>query len=302
MTLPRRRLICLEQTRYYHCISRCVRRAFLCGNDEWTGKDFTHRRRWIESRLAQLASIFSIELLAYAIMSNHYHVVLRVSRQSDRWTDEEVARRWGMLFRVRDEPHDEARLAIWRQRLSSISWFMRCINEPLARKSNREDECTGRFWEGRFKLQALLDYQALLKCMVYVDLNPVRAGAASAAEDSHFTSLKARVDGFDAHLVSLNDGTLPISPGEYLNLVDWTGRNISKVGTPLSAKMPPLPEGLQIAGPAWVREIRHYGRWYYRAVGAVALLDRYRRHLGVLWLKTGAPRSSIPPELASRES
>ncbi|MDN5850908.1 MAG: transposase, partial [Nitrococcus sp.] len=188
---------------------RCVRRAFLCGEDSLTGQSFEHRKQWIVDKLMDLAAIFAIDVCAYAVMSNHYHVVLRVgSDQAEDWSDEEVIRRWRQLFTggvlverfVRGEATSRAErdkvaelAGQWRDRLSDISWFMRCLNEQIARQANKEDGCKGRFWEGRFKSQALLDERALLACMVYVDLNPVRAGIAQTPEASDYTSIQARI-------------------------------------------------------------------------------------------------------------
>src|SRR5690554_168489 len=207
MTRPRKELISLEDTPYYHCVSRCVRRAFLCGS----GKDynFEHRRGWIVQRIRQLAAVFTIDIAAYAVMSNHYHLVLRID--SALCTDlsrDEVIQRWRRLFTgpplvqryAMGQPLAPAELAVvdkiaetWRQRLGDISWFMRCLNEHIARLANQEDNCTGRFWEGRFKSQALLDERALISCMAYVDLNPIRAGMADRPETSDYTSLQERL-------------------------------------------------------------------------------------------------------------
>ena len=96
---PRKEVFEEDVVGCYHCINRCVRRAYLCGDDPVTGKSFNHRKGWMRDRLEQLAAAFAIDVLDYAVMSNHFHVVLR--NRPDivaRWSDLEVARRWWMLF------------------------------------------------------------------------------------------------------------------------------------------------------------------------------------------------------------
>src|SRR3546814_2108216 len=78
MTYPRNQLVPPGSPGTYHCVSRCVRRAFLCGEDRYSGQSFEHRRQWIEDRLHQLAEVFAVSLWAYAVMSNHLHVVVQV--------------------------------------------------------------------------------------------------------------------------------------------------------------------------------------------------------------------------------
>ena len=209
MTKARQQQVSLEDTPYYHCVVRCVRRAFLCGDDYVTGKNYDHRKKWMVDRLKQLSSIFAIDICAYAVMSNHYHVVLHVDVDKvESWTTKEVIERWQQLFAgnilinryMTGDEMSEAELDAvndivveWRKRLSNISWFMRCLNESIARQANKEDNCKGRFWEGRFKSQALLDETALLSCMVYVDLNPIRAKMSDTLQDSDFTSIQERI-------------------------------------------------------------------------------------------------------------
>lgn len=165
MTSPRSQLVDPDAPGFYHGMSRCVRRAWLCGDDRLTGQSFEHRRGWIEERLLELADIFAVGLYAYAVMSNHVHVVLRVDPvTAQQWTDQEVAARWARLFPVTVDGVVDAggcqrkveallgnteRLSVCHQRLGSLSWFMRALNEPIARRANREDACTGRFREGR---------------------------------------------------------------------------------------------------------------------------------------------------------
>ena len=199
------------QVQIVHCVHRCVRRAFLCGDDPYTGQNYEHRRHWIRARLEFLASIFGIDCLTYTVLSNHLHVVLR-SRPDvvATWKDREVARRWLLLFPKRKKKDGSAEepskaeidmivnnpkvLAQRRKRLSDISWWMRCTAENIARRSNLEDNVTGHFWEGRFKSQLILDEAGLLACAAYVDLNPIRAALAETPETSDFTGVKDRID------------------------------------------------------------------------------------------------------------
>ena len=191
MPQARNTIISLNDTPYYHCVARCVRRAFLCGVDNYSGNNYDHRRQWLEDKLHATASAFAIKLCAYAVMSNHYHVVLHVrSDLANGWSDREVVNRWHSLFSgnvisqrfLANESISGIQkkllakdIETWRARLCDISWYMRIVYEALARKANQEDNYTGRFWEGRFKSQALLDERALLSCMAYVDLNPIKS-------------------------------------------------------------------------------------------------------------------------------
>jgi REP element-mobilizing transposase RayT len=192
-----------------HCVQRCVRRAYLSGVDSVTGTDYSYRKEWIRQRIEKLASVFGIDVLTYAILSNHLHVVLR-SRPDvvAAWSDRQVALRWLQIFpgkRIEEQlgdpttadvdslANDPERMAVIRLRLSDVSWFMKALSEPIARFANKQEKCTGCFWEGRFKAQRLLDEAALLACCMYVDLNPVRAAMAESPESSTFTSAYDRI-------------------------------------------------------------------------------------------------------------
>ncbi len=210
MTQAREHQVSLEATPFYHCYVRCVRRAYLCGDDYSTGENFDHRKQWIVSRLRFLSYVYAIDICAYAVMSNHYHVVLHVDEDRAKgWSKEEVVERWMQLYKgnvlvdrwlKNPDAMDNASMEVvdelidmWRERLCSISWFMRGVNETIARMANEEENCKGRFWEGRFKSQALLDEAAVLSCMAYVDLNPIRAGMEDNLNESDFTSIQQRL-------------------------------------------------------------------------------------------------------------
>jgi hypothetical protein len=238
-------------------------------------------------------------------MDNHLHVLLRLDLDAaKKWSDEEVARRWGRLFPPRDKSRqplpmtenwveerlkDAPWLAKTRERLQSISWFMKCLKEPLARLANREDKVRGAFFQGRFKCVAILDDESLLAVSTYIDLNPVAAQIAETPEASEYTSIKARVDHVEAqgqtdrleaakkgsvagsHAASGLEETLWLCPiedrrqidssregmfdglslGNYLQLVDYTGRLFREGKAAISAELAGIFDRLSCRAENW---------------------------------------------------
>lgn len=304
MGYPRCQLVPPDAPGIYHCGSRCVRRAFLCGEDPVSGQSFEHRKQWIESRILSLAELFAVAVHAYAVMSNHFHVVLEVDPGVPAtWSNTEVARRWLTLSkstfgeplesRVAALAAQSKRLDVLRKRLGSLSWYMRYLKEPIARWANAEDGCTGRFWEGRFESKGLLDEQGLLSCMTYVDLNPVRAGIATTPEDSLHTSVRRRVlnpGTLDAALTPLASSlpvrSLPVTGAEYLELVDWTGRMLhpDKRGA-ISRDAPPILARLSMRSRQWLVQVPATESQYRRVIGTVESMRAHARNCGLGWLR-----------------
>lgn len=208
--LCRAEVIDPHQVTTVHAINRTVRRCFLMGDDPVSGTNFDHRKEWIEQMLQHFAAQFGIDLLCYSILSNHYHLILRTRPDVVAlWDDTEVARRWLMICPQRKISGSAAqpteaeldsirncpvKLAEVRNRLSSVSWWMRLLNQRVAQRANREDGEHGRFWQDRFRTIRIDDDESLLACAAYVELNPIRASIAETLEQSEFTSVKRRID------------------------------------------------------------------------------------------------------------
>ncbi|MCB1584447.1 MAG: hypothetical protein KDI92_15425 [Xanthomonadales bacterium] len=300
MTIARKHQICVEETPYYHIVSRCVRRAFLCGEDTVSGRSFEHRRKWLIDRIKFVTSIFDIDVCSYAIMSNHFHIVLRVGNTSE-WPANRVLMTWQSLYSLpllcdrylKGEINTEAELkkvkdyvAEYRSRLMSVSWYMKAINEYVARMANTEDKCTGHFWESRFKSQALLDERALLTCMAYVDLNPIRAGMAKALQDSEFTSIKERIEQKSTWLSGFGkaENDLPFYLSSYIDLVDETGRCIrdDKCGY-ISAKTAKAIDQIGINPDSWIDELKGFKSIGFSAVGTAEQLKDFSEKTKRKW-------------------
>ncbi|TDJ68666.1 MAG: transposase [Proteobacteria bacterium] len=233
-------------------------------------------------------------------------------------SERDVVERWTRLFAgaaaahkyLNDEPLSEPEqsrfnraVGTWRERLSSLSWFMRCRNGSIARQANAEDGCTGHFWEARFKSQALLDETALLSAMAYVDLHPIRAKRANAIEQSDFTSAqhrwravhsrtttarerhKPRLLPFIAaeHRHSLDH--LPFNLKDHLDLIDTTGRIIvsGKRGS-IPGKQPKLLDTLKVNHPQWFATVSQLQQRYELAIGTSENMIKLAKRWSKRWL------------------
>lgn len=303
MTRARETQVDLEVTPYYHVVNRCVRRAFLCGMDDHTGQNYEHRRQWIEDRIFFLAEHFCIDICAYAIMHNHYHIVLHVDQdQAKSLTNKEVFARWEQIYSLKPleseflydkpmTPGSEAMIPVWadeyRTRLCNLSEFMAALNYFIARQANIEDEVTGRFWEGRFKSQALLDEKALAAAMAYVDLNPVRAKIAATPETSDYTSIQLRTAirqsnnqpkqlmPFVGNPKQDQPKGLPFELDDYLQLVDWSGRHIDeqKRGY-IDNALPDIIDRLEFDPREWLFMAKHFESKFKSLVGTAFSIKR----------------------------
>lgn len=332
---------------WIHCISRCVRRAFLCGQDH-EGRDLGHRKLWIESRLRLLAETAACDVAAYAVMTNHVHVVLKMQpERAAGWSAREVVRRYVTIWprdagagagagedgspQLPSEAElaticaDAARVATWRRRLGDLGWTMRALKEHLARRANKEDGCSGAFWEGRYKSVPLLDQAALVACMAYVDLNPIRARMTDRPESSRFTGAYERIrarkviraaaalrrrgksaeatallreKGLDGRvhdpdracwltpIVCCLDRGSPLSLDDYLTLVDRTGRVI-KAGKrgAIPPDLLPILKRLDIDLDRWLGCMGGWQQFLGAAVGRAAARLAEASRRGLRWIQ-----------------
>ena len=313
MPIPRKYLVDDESAGFYHCISRCVRRAYLCGDDPVSGRNCNHRKAWLEKRMLELADIFAVSLYAYAVMDNHYHLVLKIDPKAPlAWSDTEIAERWLLAYPGKlDKPEhakqremkkqailaDKTKLAKYRKRLGQLSWFMSRLNEPLAKQSNLEDCVKGRFWESRYQSIPLLDETAVLACMAYVDLNPIRAGVTQTLEDAFYTSIKKRIEKLQLAPMKMNEPLTPVNQSsdeslysfnlnDYLALVEWTGRAIvhpSKVSIP--PQISSIIQRLNLQQGNWLGQIQRLCDGNPTMMGSIDKLREKAQTLKKQWVK-----------------
>ena len=295
MTTARKLLVNPEMTQLYHCISRCVRGALLFSNEN------AHRKLWVEERLQQLVKIFAIDVAGFSMTENQLHLLLRIDPgRAKAWSAEEVVRRWLQLCPLKNrsgkplavtpawiasQAQESTLVAEHRTNLVDLGWFMKFLKEPISRRANLEDNCSGTFWEGRYQSIAILDEASLLATMAYIDLNPITADVAAIPETSPYTSIKARVDHVAAQgkLEILRDGSryasqmnlekghwlFPIqdrrnlngkgpaglirglSLSGYLQLVNWSSRLIHPGKVDLPETVRKLLSRLQIDAAEW---------------------------------------------------
>jgi len=292
---------------FFHCITRCVRHASLWGFDTYAGRDCSHRKQWILDQLRLQAEAFAIDVCAYAVLPNHYELVLHVDRQRvQRWNDTQIIEQWrrryttgprtpGQQSHAADLRSDATptQIEVLRSRLCDVSWYMRCINQRLSRRANLEDGCTGTFWERGSATHSLNDTHQLLVAMAHVDLGALRAGIAATFEDSQLTSLTDRLQAFTGRAVcrvsesvvdTLGERALlpfadsrprrpPCAPWrseDYLELLHWTSRAFgSSQRRFITATLPPLLQRVHIAPDAWHAAMRMPSRGFSRVLKRV---------------------------------
>ncbi|MBL4868078.1 MAG: hypothetical protein JKY67_17060 [Pseudomonadales bacterium] len=284
MTKARKQLVSISDTPYYHVVSRCVRRAFLCGSDSLTDKNYDHMHLIIKLNPSDVESLSAAQII------ERWTCLYKGPTLIQRWCANET------LCPAELQSVTDC-VEVYRHRLTDLSWFMKCLNEPIARQANKEDNCTGHFWESRFKSQALLSEEALLSCMTYVDLNPVRAKMARTPEESSHTSIKERINPsfqlsraieeqteqnillhfnqvlkplatFEGAVKNTEQNGILFSLHDYLELVDYTGRIIcpDKRGA-IPINMPSILQRIQLDKTSWLRNATEFERIYVGRFG-----------------------------------
>ena len=305
MATPRNQLIDPGNPMHYHLVSRCVRRSWLCGLDRSNRKNYEHRKQWLEARLIHLAHYFAVAVDAYAIMSNHFHLVVYFDpRESYRWSDEEVADRWLAVFppggHIASESDRQSlvelhratllelpeKLLHARQTLGSLSMFMKYLKQPIAYRANKEDRCSGHFFEGRFYSGALLDENAVIAAMAYVDLNPIRAKIVQHIEDYKAAS------GYQRSSVAVN------TPKRLKEAIQPLVSGLTREGVELSMTLGGylrILKHCEIEHQTPLR-VEKTSRWYnriasikkrQRAFGAMSELAAWKSERG--WSSAGSP-------------
>lgn len=329
MTHPRRLTVFDDRPGLYHCVTRCVRQAFLCDAATPCSRDGEARQAWIERRVLELAECFAVGIYAWAAMSNHCHLVLLVDPLKPQdWSDEEVAQRWCRINQYPGRPvpddkreqregallKDPERLLDIRCRLGSLSWFMRFVNEGIARRANAEDGCKGHFWDGRYKSQNLLDDRAALAAMTYVDLNPVRAGMAEHLSQCSFTSIQRRLQILQSDpetapdqlrpLAGIASSIIPmITERSYIDLVEWTGLS-QRPGKRGALKPSPTDSTSVVATDDewWLLAASGMESHFAGFAGTPSTLERAASWVGRRWLRGKRLDRSSRAETQSRPS
>ncbi len=323
MTKARKNIVIEGEDNMYHCISRCVRKCFLCGKDFKDNKDYEHRKKWVQDRLKKLSEIFCIDILGFAIMSNHLHILLKVNHKKIKLLDDEdIVTRWRKLYpksAVIEEMEnelllqDKEKLRKIKMRLVNISWFMKSISEYIAKKANKEDGCKGRFWEGRFVCKRIYDEASALQCALYIDLNPIRAKVSNLPEKSIFTSAYERIkaknakeklkkvnnsfnrqclekeskrDSWLLNIDKKDGGFLPISLSEYLVILDIAGRELKKDKRGnIPQTIIPILKRLKINSDNWIENLEKTNGAFSRFMGSKESMRKEAFKIGQKWFR-----------------
>jgi len=297
MATPRKCLVDPNVPLFYHLVSRCVQSAYLYGNDPLTGQDCSHRKQQLIDRLKFLVAYFAVDLYGYSIMDNHFHLALYHDPKAHlRWSASEVADRWLAVSPPRSWKEQEVtpemfattkqalledpkRLLHVRRQLGSMSTFMKFLKQGIARRANMERGTSGHFFEARFWSGALVSERAILSCMAYIDLNPVRAEIVQSVEDIRHSGIRDRLLEAEADPASLEAYLKPLGGGlpEEPPRLGMTLKGYAELLEGLAKPAAAAPDGS--FDEQWRRHVAGF-RHRQRAYGSREDIERFAKALG----------------------
>jgi REP element-mobilizing transposase RayT len=275
MATARRKIVTPDIPSAYFITCRCNYAA------ELFGETTPYRKGWVEDEIFRLINIMAIDLFAHSVLSNHYHILIKIRPDIvKRWSAEEVAKRYFALcpssrkkrpkgVKKSDPPTQKeinwfvfasGKLKRARKRLSCVSFFMQRLNHRISCLVHADEGVKGRLWESRFHSRRVVDAVSFLRMMIYIDINLLRAGMVRKLEDSRHTSIRYRIEKFlnrcppehetRAALLANLQG---VSMGDYLKLVDVSARRITPHKYSVPESEPSIEDRLGISGEQWER-------------------------------------------------
>ena len=225
--MRKRRLKIVGRSAVYHCVTRTVNKEYIIDR---VAKEVLRKQLW------QIADFSGVEVITYCIMSNHFHVLVRVpDREAASVTDRELMRRYRVLYPQptqyqqadpkilekklleNDEEAEELRRRLL-ERMHDVSQFMKTLKQRFSIWYNRTHDRVGTLWSERFKSTLVEGTEAALRITAaYVDLNPVRAKVVDDPKEYRWSGYGEAMGGSAIARQGISEGVRRAESGG----IDW---------------------------------------------------------------------------------